>query len=62
MVWYSNFARRYVDLRMANNYYHYTDASFDDLDLDARSQWLGRGKQTQRLITSTTKQAISMVG
>ena len=36
----------------------YVHARFDDLDLDARSQWVGKGEQIQRRIISTTKEAI----
>ena len=28
------------------SWHNYTDVRFDDLDLDARSQWVGRGKQS----------------
>ena len=38
---------------------HGVHARFDDLDLDARAQWVSRG-QNQRWITSTTKQKISI--
>ena len=39
----------------------YTRARFDDLDLNARSQWVGKGKNQQRMLSlSATKQAISM--
>ena len=34
---------RTVDLCVA---YHYAHARFDDLDLDAGSQWLGRGQNS----------------
>ena len=35
-----------VDLCMAYNYAH---ANFDDLDLDVRSQWVGKGKKKSAL-------------
>ena len=35
-------------------------ARFDDLDLDARSQWVGKGKTNQRWMLSATTQAISI--
>ena len=35
-------------------------AHFDDLDLDARSQWVGKGNTSQRFMLSATKQAISI--
>ena len=31
-----------------------------DLDLDARSQWVGKGKQNQLWMLSATKQTISI--
>ena len=37
----------------------YAHARFDDLDLDARSQWVGNGKNQRRML-SATKQAISI--
>ena len=37
----------------------YAHARFDDLGLDARSQWVGKGKH-QRFMLSKTKQAISI--
>ena len=33
---------------------------FDNLDRDARSQWVDKGKQNQRCMRSATKQAISI--
>ena len=44
-----------VDFWMPYNYAH---ARFDDHDLDARSQWVGRGKTNQRGMLSTTKKSI----
>ena len=38
----------------------YAHARFNDLDLDARSQWIGNGKLNQRCMLSATKQAISI--
>ena len=38
----------------------YAHARFDDLDLDAKSQWVGKGTKKQRLISLTTKLAISI--
>ena len=35
-------------------------ARFNDLDLDTRSQWVGKGKQNQFWMLSATKQAISI--
>ena len=36
---------------------------FDDVGLDARSQWVGKGKNSAfELIISTTKQALRMLG
>ena len=35
----------------------YSHPRFDDLDLDARSQWVGKGKH-QRCMLSATEQAI----
>ena len=32
----------------------------DDLDLDARSQWAGKGTTNQRTMLSATKQALSI--
>ena len=32
----------------------------DDLDLDARSQWVGKGNKNQRCMLSATEQAISI--
>ena len=37
----------------------YAQARFDDLDLDARAQWVGKGTN-QRCMLSVTKQAISI--
>ena len=36
-------------------YYH---ARFDDLDLDAKSQWVGKGHKKKLWMLSATKQAI----
>ena len=41
-------------------YARYAHADFDDLDLDARSQWVSRGKQSQQLMLSATKQAVGI--
>ena len=38
----------------------YAHARFDDLDLDARLLWVGKGKTYQRCMLSATKQAISI--
>ena len=38
----------------------YAHARFDDLDLDARSQWVSRGKMYELIIISTTRQVISI--
>ena len=38
----------------------YAHAHFDDLDLDAKSQWVGKGEKNQRCMLSATKQAISI--
>ena len=46
-------------LGMAFISYHNAHARFEDLDLDARSQWDGKGK-IQCWIISTTKQVISI--
>ena len=32
----------------------------DDPDLDARSQWVGKGKKNQRCMLSATEQSISI--
>ena len=40
--------------------YIYAHADFDYLDLDARSQWVSRGKTIQYCHISTTKQAINI--
>ena len=37
-----------------------THDRFDDLDLDAKSQRVGKGKTNQRCMLSATKQAINM--
>ena len=46
-----------VDVCMA---YIYADARLDDLDIDARSQWVGKGKKSAFGVISTTKQTISI--
>ena len=38
----------------------YAHFCFDGLDLDARSQWVGKGKKNQHCMLSATKQAISI--
>ena len=38
----------------------YAHARVDALDLDIRSQWVGKGKTTERWIISTTKHEISI--
>ena len=45
-----------VDLCMA----YYADPRFDNLDLDTRSQWLGRGKQYLSYGIQTTHDGINV--
>ena len=47
-----------VDLCMA----YYAHARFDDLDLDARPLWLGRGNSLALNYLANYKQTISMFG
>ena len=40
----------------------YALARFDDLDLDARSQWVGTGKQISHcMLSALTKQAVTSI-
>ena len=55
----SYYMKTWHNSRLMDALYIYTPACFNDLNIDALSQWVGKGKN-QCCMLSATKQAISM--